>query len=282
MICQHCGISFMPSKILPHREYKFCSTDCYHSHSRKGTWIHSTCKHCGKPFSRYVTPGRDNHHTDEYCSQTCHNRHRRTKPDGFYSRIPTRKVGYLKPIPCPACGKMFKPKQSIVKFCSRTCARTMRSDKGRMRTPQTIIDEIKRSYASKTAKEIGAMFSKSEAAIHFIARKIGMHLTREQVLEKSKQTGLKRRGKNNTLWLGGTKNLPWGKDWNQKRIATRKRDNYTCQVCGKSALTVHHITPRRFFVIDIDKANELTNLITLCAHCHRLVETGKIECPRPT
>jgi len=58
------------------------------------------------------------------------------------------------------------------------------------------------------------------------------------------------------------------KEWNRDlREKIRDRDNYTCQLCGKSqydcdrSLSVHHI--------DFDKNNnDPDNLITLCRHCH--------------
>lgn len=44
-----------------------------------------------------------------------------------------------------------------------------------------------------------------------------------------------------------------------------KRDNWTCQTCGKrgGVLNAHHKTP-----YSISKDNSLANLITLCIPCH--------------
>ncbi|WP_141433031.1 RNA-guided endonuclease IscB, partial [Bacillus sp. 03113] len=49
------------------------------------------------------------------------------------------------------------------------------------------------------------------------------------------------------------------------RIATLKRDQYTCQSCGKTdcMLEVHHITPKR-----LNGSHSIKNLITLCSSCH--------------
>lgn len=54
----------------------------------------------------------------------------------------------------------------------------------------------------------------------------------------------------------------------QKRRA-RKKDNYTCQDCGRSGdevveLHVHHITPA-----SEGGSHNLNNLITLCDYCHK-------------
>jgi hypothetical protein len=57
-------------------------------------------------------------------------------------------------------------------------------------------------------------------------------------------------------------------EWQKLAQEIRKRDNFTCQLCGKKGATdVHHIIPRR---IKID--NSPDNLITLCRSCH-----GKVE-----
>ena len=61
---------------------------------------------------------------------------------------------------------------------------------------------------------------------------------------------------------------PSGQNWTNKlRNEIRKRDNYTCQECGKiqnelkRKLEVHHI--------DYNKKNcSIFNLITLCRSCH--------------
>jgi 5-methylcytosine-specific restriction endonuclease McrA len=71
------------------------------------------------------------------------------------------------------------------------------------------------------------------------------------------------RGENSGSWKGGISYFPYSVDWTEdlKRVI-RKRDNYTCRLCGKEpAICVHHI--------DYDKKNcNLDNLITLCESCH--------------
>lgn len=48
----------------------------------------------------------------------------------------------------------------------------------------------------------------------------------------------------------------------------KKRDGYQCQKCGRSTdspkLEAHHIVPKH-----AGGPDELGNLVTLCAHCHR-------------
>ena len=69
----------------------------------------------------------------------------------------------------------------------------------------------------------------------------------------------------------------YGPDWERQRNQARARDGYRCQVCGLPetgrAHHVHHKTPFRTFP-SVVAANHLSNLITLCANCHRRVETA--------
>ena len=72
--------------------------------------------------------------------------------------------------------------------------------------------------------------------------------------------------------------LYYGPYWITKAKTVRKRDNYQCQACGikqcdmKYTLHVHHIIPLRTFGRNYKKANELSNLITLCPVCHKHIE----------
>lgn len=80
--------------------------------------------------------------------------------------------------------------------------------------------------------------------------------------------GLAMRGSGNHCWQGGISFEPYGPKFNDElKDAVRARDGYCCQLCGKEqgdrALDVHHI--------DYDKHNNnLSNLISLCQHCHRM------------
>jgi len=78
----------------------------------------------------------------------------------------------------------------------------------------------------------------------------------------------------------------YGPDWPRIRDHVRARDKYTCQVCGTPESTrqhdVHHKTPFRAFITSaragspdpaqIEQANRLENLTTLCPSCHHKVE----------
>ncbi len=68
----------------------------------------------------------------------------------------------------------------------------------------------------------------------------------------------------------------YGANWQKQRQQALERDRYTCQACGKTGtsqtLHVHHKTPFKSFSSFLE-ANQLHNLVTLCAPCHIKAET---------
>jgi DEAD/DEAH box helicase domain-containing protein len=67
----------------------------------------------------------------------------------------------------------------------------------------------------------------------------------------------------------------YGPNWPVQRDRARARDGYRCQSCGAPekgrAYHVHHKIPFRAFASH-RQANQLSNLVTLCPHCHRRAE----------
>lgn len=76
-------------------------------------------------------------------------------------------------------------------------------------------------------------------------------------------------GENSPTWRGGS-TASRGPNWQHQAAVARDRDSNTCCRCGLYALSlhVHHIRPFHLFD-DYRKANELSNLVTLCPGCHR-------------
>lgn len=94
-------------------------------------------------------------------------------------------------------------------------------------------------------------------------------------LDKKKPQQSKRmKGENNPNWKGGItpktiKRLTNNPIWDKLRKQVYKRDNHTCQICGKIKCIViaHHIVPYR-----ISQDDGLVNLLTICPSCHPKVE----------
>ncbi len=94
----------------------------------------------------------------------------------------------------------------------------------------------------------------------------------DQIIERLRDSG---------LWRNDS--IDYGPNWSIQRDRARKRDNFLCQVCGRSegrrSHDVHHIQPFRSCLdsegrISYQIANRLDNLITLCSNCHRRAETA--------
>jgi len=86
------------------------------------------------------------------------------------------------------------------------------------------------------------------------------------------------RGENSGAWKGGYEGY-YGPNWITQREKTLRRDDYTCQVCGRrdeADPVVHHIVPfRNFGLENFEEANSLGNLVTLCKSCHTRIESGE-------
>lgn len=86
----------------------------------------------------------------------------------------------------------------------------------------------------------------------------------EQAVDKLREEG---------LWVNDPIN--YGPDWNRQRNLARKRDQFSCQMCGApegvESHHVHHKIPFRTFTSYL-YANQLENLVTLCASCHKKAE----------
>ena len=135
-------------------------------------------------------------------------------------------------------------------------------------------EEHKRKMSIAHSGEKHHMFGKhhSEATKLKIslAQKISM-LGKQHTKETKKKISESLKGSNNPNWKGGIspeKNKRVSSaEWKELRKQIYKRDNYTCQICGKHCkkqeIQAHHIIPYH-----ISKDNNLTNLITLCFVCH--------------
>ena len=154
------------------------------------------------------------------------------------------------------------------------------------------LSHLGKKHSEKTKKNIGkSLKGKKKSKEHrknlsislkkgFASRKIkkaflGKHHSKETIEKLKKISKGHWKSDKNPKWKGGKSFEVYGIEWNdilKKEI--RKRDNYTCQICGKKQnkkkLDVHHID-------EIKKNNNPKNLISLCHHCHVLIHNKKIR-----
>jgi hypothetical protein len=84
-------------------------------------------------------------------------------------------------------------------------------------------------------------------------------------------------------WNGGYEPY-YGESWVSAKRRTRDRDGHVCQCCGKTReqlgknLDVHHKTPFREFGMERHiEANALSNLISYCNSCHKIIEANAVS-----
>ncbi len=167
------------------------------------------------------------------------------------------------------------------KHCSKKCADKNRVPRNR---PLTEIEQdIAENYPELGPDHFMKKYSLPRQYVCGIANKQGVKLLPEEYNKRVHGAAKKyMESPNNPNWQGGITCKKWGDNWIEQREKTLERDNRTCQVCFEFGNVVHHINPRRLFKKNnIDKANELSNLITLCDKHHVPVELGKIPCPIP-
>lgn len=171
-----------------------------------------------------------------------------------------------KPLVCEECGTTFvaKPsqKQGQHVFCSLRCSAIYRN--------RATATYVTCEHCGKTYRTSPSIVRKNE---HFYCSRA----CRANAIM----------GANNPAYRSG-----WGRrreyagNWRRQRRAAILRDGGRCQVCGKSPkraryLHVHHIRPAYLFDGDWESANALSNLVTLCATCHKRVESGRIAVQTP-
>lgn len=231
--------------------------------------VPKTCPGCGIEY-------QPTQRTQVYCSRACYSAVQSSRRGERATRWQGGKVAAT----CANCGRQLKRLRSEIQrserfFCDVQC-------RGKWMSTHNVGDrhpQWKGEHLETVCANCGAPISIPK-----------WHASREQsrffcsrgcfgAWASANLTGEKR-----YQWKGGR--LPYyGPDWNKQKAAARKRDNYICQHCGKQehrnsrALHVHHIVPFRTFGYVAGQnenhkaANDLPNLVTLCASCHRGAET---------
>lgn len=254
-ICPKCGNEFVyyPSAYKG-KAQEYCSRACRSAAS----WLHKNCLMCGKEFvCRKCEP-------HDCCSKTCARRW--LKRD--------RRVTFQ----CDQCGvevtrgiQHYRP-HAANHFCSLRCWGDWLKDRE---------NPARRKRIARSCKQCGKEFEITPSQLIFVGYgtfcstvckgRFYAPLIKHQI-EGAKPGPL------NINWKGGYKKY-YGPNWRQQRREARKRDGYTCVRCGITEidlgieLDVHHIQPfREFGLSRYQDANDLDNLVSLCALCHKFVE----------
>jgi hypothetical protein len=239
------------------------------------------CEICGKEFGNYK-------------SLSAHFRTHKITSKEYYDKFFKKEGEGI----CPVCGKEtnFKNiRDGYHKFCSNKCARSGKNNPmfgkrgeenpfyGKHHSEEAkkkISETSKGKHLSEESRKKISNVRKGKHHSEETKKKIsdankGKHLSEETKKKMSDAHKGKLKGENNPNYKDGI-SLKKFKDafgmepeeWKKLAQEIRKRDNFTCQYCGKkNAADVHHIIPRR---VKID--NNPDNLITLCRSCHTKIE----------
>ena len=256
------------------------ATRCRKCSARQRKHFTLNCTYCGNSFRHQRSA--INKSGMYYCSRQCQREH---------SRL-------LRQRKCPICGTLFIPdhvNRSTSNYCSRHCVFISRRKKRVSFRCLTCGKEIlKLSCLVRNAERVfcnmdckiawwrGSNHSSYNSHECICATCGKLFLRTKSRIKDGKKTYCSSR------CFGQSEALPsidyYGPNWREQRRKTRKRDQYECQICGRSEeelnerLSVHHRIPfRRFGLINYLIANQLGNLISLCRGCHRRVEKGKIQ-----
>lgn len=263
-ICAHCGIDFTDNE----RVRKYCSRQCHNDARREML----TCARCNKQFQspKHYRKNSATH----YCSQFC--------ATGNAGNGPT-----ILTFVCEQCGTWYSRKLGFIslhngrRFCSRQCTNAWNKANTPTGAAHPHYDSIQMPCAA-----CGKTIERERHRLRYY---------KEQFCNTAcmgKWQSENRAGPNSNSWKGG-RIYYYGPNFQSQAKIARKRDRCRCQRCGIAQaklgkkLDVHHIIPFRTFGYiklkndNYKKANELSNLISLCSDCHKLVEHGNASVQLP-
>jgi 5-methylcytosine-specific restriction endonuclease McrA len=242
---------------------KFCSRQCqsiFNKNNPPDFWRRMSkrkkvnCSFCGnellkKPSEIFKT---------NFCNHKCKNEYQ-IQNGHLINQHLKRRVEKV----CEICGKKFnvpKNREITSKYCSKHCLGLANGRRGKIQYKKQILVKC-----SKCGKEFEKKPSTYRSLNFCSTSCMGKYYSESHMFS----------GENSGTWNGGDISY-YGPNWLSQRRLARKRDKYTCQDCGKTEkqlgheLSVHHIKPFRVYNGDWEKANELSNLISLCEYpCHR-------------
>ena len=262
-ICEICGKEFDEK---PRKTNRFCSVECYHTAMRKGLYKYVTdsriihrykCSYCGADVigsKRKKRNGEDADHI--FCNRDCYDKYRRLNSERN----------------CKYCGKIFiaiRDKKNA-QFCNDTCRRAYFAQQ--TLTPCVICGQMFYPWVYEPSRDTILL----DISVKTCSSKCRKKYHEQQELVRRDKISKAFTGEKHPNWEGGT-TCYRGENWHRQRRLCLIRDNYTCQKCGLKKhktkdnckrIEVHHKIPYLFFNGDYEKANDLSNLITLCHKCH--------------
>jgi 5-methylcytosine-specific restriction endonuclease McrA len=217
-----------------------------------------TCDNCGAELRRWPSHINDNN----FCDRDCHGEWLSEHKTGTDHPNYTQEL-----IECDWCGNELSRPQWRVEgydrqFCDLECKGAYFSENPSEVHKQNRI-EVACTTCGETLERIPARIERSEH--HFCSLECKGEWW-------SDQTG----GEDHALWKGGWE-WWYGENWEEQRQKARKRDGYRCWFCGVTdgcsqvlhgrELSMHHVVRKDDFD-DLEEANRVGNLLTVCDFCH--------------
>ena len=261
---------------------KFCNENCrmkyYGIKPKTNDTIKKVCKYCGKTFDcSSSTP------TKLYCSRDCSAAFYRDKQQ-TEAKKEVRQATHI----CVYCGKPFTwtSDKSFQKYCSSEC--TTKANQERLKAyiwkeerKCALCGNTFEWHSSKAGQKYCSLECRETATkinIRNYQKKMRHQKTDEELRDEVYLKVL-----NIISKMDQSKGASFGGvaidyrvvgDISEKtREEVLERDSHECQVCKrKDSLHLHHLIKRKN-----GGSHDAENLITLCASCHRHIETGDLD-----
>ena len=276
--CLNCGKLFEYDRRRANR--KFCNENCrmdYYGITPKNyDAVERICQYCHQPFEcSRSTP------TKIYCSIECATAFYKSKP-----QVEPEEEEYEETRICQYCGKEFvcKSANSRQIHCSRECSANANSEK---RKAYIFKEERKCAYCGNPF-----MWHSNKSGQKYCSRECRDAATKIKIRNRQKKPSDTDEALRNEVYLkvldiiskmNQSKGASFGGRYidyrvigdisDKTRYEVLERDSYECQVCTrKDSLHLHHLIKRQY-----GGNHDAENLITLCASCHRHIETGDLD-----
>lgn len=268
--CPVCKVEFRSEN----KDAIYCSSKCFaattkRAKSRKGK--PKSCAHCGVEFQGYKH--------NSYCSKACAYKGQRKRVT----------------VTCLNCDQSFEARTSQAsrkKYCSRACRAAHIADRldltcqncGKSFRVQRWYAENGRLYCTKQCFA-ASLLNRIACACATCGNPIERTPSQAEHGKKNYcsvacySVGKKKEWNDEQLRILCRNRRRYSYYWAKLAAGIRKRDNYTCRLCGtiqrKPSLHVHHINPlSNYTLATLDEANKSENLTCLCGSCHRKVEVN--------